>query len=155
MQDKSDIVLLTSILSSVRLFDGMRREEILRLLNLMRKSTHQEGHYIFREGDFGATLYVLASGEAEVQKSAGSRKVTTLATLQPGDTFGEVALVRDHVRTASVYAREQCLVLAMETSSLQNLPEIAAKLYLNISRLLADRLVNANEMLFDYQNNRD
>lgn len=149
MQPNYDIVLLSKILSSVRLFDGMRREEVLRLLQLMSKSTYQAGHYIFREGDMGGTLYVVASGILEVRKNAGKNKVVTLAILQPGDTFGEVALVRDRIRSASVYACEQCTVLGMETKSIWAVPELAAKLYLNISRLLADRLVIANEMLFD------
>lgn len=46
---------------------------------------------------------------------------------------------------------QQCTVLTMETCSLWELPEVAVKLYLNISRLLADRLVIANEMLFDFR----
>lgn len=154
MKENNEFVVLTKVLSSVRLFDDMRREEILTLLNLMTKATYQAGHYIFREEDMGATLYVLASGTVEVQKKGAQNKIVTLATLQAGDTFGEVALVRDHVRKASVLALEQCLVLAMETKSIWGFPQIAAKLYLNISRVLADRLVIANEMLFDAKTKR-
>lgn len=148
MQANNDILLLAKILPNICLFDNMRRDDILRILNLMSKSTYQTGHYIFREGDKGATLYVLASGTAEVRKSTGHNKMATLAVLQPGDTFGEIALVRDHTRTASVYACEPCMVLGMETNSLWQVPELAAKLYLNVARLLADRLVIANELLF-------
>lgn len=148
MQANDDILLLAKILPNICLFDNMRRDDIVRILNLMSKSTYQPGHYIFREGDKGATLYVLASGSAEVRKSVGRNKMATLAVLNPGDTFGEIALVRDHTRTASVYVCEPCMVLGMETNSLWQVPELAAKLYLNVARLLADRLVIANELLF-------
>lgn len=151
MQDDNDLLLLSSVLSKVHLFDDMNRKEVLSLLNIMCKSTYQAGHYVFREGDLGTTLYVLASGVAEVRKIATNNKMATLATLHPGDTFGEIALLRDRVRTASVYAREPCVVLSMEPANMEQMPEIAAKLFLNIARLLADRLIIANELLFDYR----
>ena len=147
MSTNNDAIVLSQLLSKVCLFDNMRREEVLCLLKLMNKLTFQAGHYVFRENDMGAALYILAAGTVEVRKHAGQNKSLVLATLSPGATFGEIGLVRDHKRTASVYAREACMVLTMEARSLLDMPEISSKLYMNLSRLLADRLVNANEML--------
>lgn len=150
MTTNNDAQILTQVLSKVSLFDNMRREEKLSLLKLMNKMTFQKGHYIFREDDMGTALYILASGTVEVRKQAGPSKSITLATLSPGATFGEIGLVRDHRRTASVYACEECMILITEASSLLNVPDISSKLYKNLCRLLADRLVNANEIILSH-----
>lgn len=144
-------ILLSKVLSGVRLLDGLSRDEMSRLLGLMNHASYAAGHYIFREGDLGSTLFILVSGCAEVRKATGTSKEMPLAQLQPGDSFGEIALVRNYVRSASVLACQRCTVLTIDASRISEYPEIAVKLYLNIAHVLADRLVVANEMLFHFK----
>ena len=71
-------------------------EQLARRLEL---STVPAGGVVFRQGDLGDTYYVVESGEAEV---VGDGRV--IASLEPGQAFGEIALLRNVPRTATVRA---------------------------------------------------
>jgi CRP-like cAMP-binding protein len=64
----------------------------------------EPGEYVFRQGDRGDGIYMVLSGTAEVR--AGDADETLLATLGPGEFFGEMALLGDGVRNASVRCAE-------------------------------------------------
>jgi CRP-like cAMP-binding protein len=64
---------------------------------------------VVREGEPGNLFYLVASGELNV--SAGGRYIRTI---QPGDGFGEIALLRDGIRTATVTARTEARLFTLE-----------------------------------------
>jgi CRP-like cAMP-binding protein len=71
--------------------------------DLARHLEHAEfgaGQTIFRQGDHGDRFYVIANGEADVTSDG-----RLIRTLTPGEGFGEIALLRDTTRTATVSAR--------------------------------------------------
>jgi CRP-like cAMP-binding protein len=87
-------------LSSVRLLAELPGTRLTQLATRMRREELAPGTPVVREGEPGDRFYVLLSGMAQVvQRTLGQRRV-----LQPGDTFGEVALAMDMPRTASVHA---------------------------------------------------
>ena len=77
-------------------------------------------------------------------KGAMSRNPVEIARLAPGDSFGEMSLIDRKPRSASIRAISNCTVLKLRSDALINRPRLAAKLLLNISRLLATRLRNSN-----------
>jgi CRP-like cAMP-binding protein len=70
------------------------------LASRLRRRTIAAGALLFEQGDPGNAFYVIATGEAEV---VGNGAV--VRTLQSGESFGEIALIRDVPRTATVRAR--------------------------------------------------
>lgn len=152
--------LLLKLIQQVGLLHGMTRADVLNLLYIAQRVIHPAGDYIFREGDdSGQSLYILIMGKADVLikskiapgKSAEAHAAerlavdsmweeTVLATLTPGETFGEMALVDSGARSASVKAVDQCVCLKVLAPKLATQPDIAAKLYLNIAGLLSKRL---------------
>ncbi|MGD0131709.1 MAG: FAD-dependent oxidoreductase [Bryobacteraceae bacterium] len=70
----------------------------------------EAGDIVFQQGDLGDSVYVIEDGECDVlQEKAGSQKL--LATLKPGDYFGEMALLSDQSRNATIQARTAMNVL--------------------------------------------
>jgi CRP-like cAMP-binding protein len=86
-------------LAAVRLFERFNKADLRSLLEVSKVVQHHAGHTIITEGDQGAGLQLIVSGEANVTR--GGR---TVATLGPGDFFGELALIDGEPRTASVVA---------------------------------------------------
>jgi CRP/FNR family cyclic AMP-dependent transcriptional regulator len=96
------------IFGSVPLFRGLEEQELKAIASLSKEMSFREGEAIVKEGDAGLGFYVILEGEALVK-----RRNKTLAKLQRGSFFGEMALLDDQPRSADVVATEptKCLVL--------------------------------------------
>ena len=86
-------------LAHVPLFAGVRRKELDRLAKVMRERTFAEGEEVTVEGHSGVGFFVIEHGNATV-----SLKGEIIRTLAPGDHFGEVALIDEGPRSASITA---------------------------------------------------
>lgn len=72
------------------------------------------GEYVFRQGDQGDRIYVLKHGEVEVVREDPEKGETVIARLQEGDYFGEMALLSDAPRSASIRAAGEVTTLSIE-----------------------------------------
>ncbi|MBW1735079.1 MAG: cyclic nucleotide-binding domain-containing protein [Deltaproteobacteria bacterium] len=133
------------ILSRVALFSLMKKRDLRRVAKLAKHHSYGKGETIVREGARDGRLFVVISGEVEVVKSLGSGNEKTLRVLREGNYFGEMALVYDHIRTASVVAREDTEVLCLYQwnirDEIKKYPSIAIELLQTLGR----RLVAAEE----------
>lgn len=99
----------TDLLAGVPLFSGFDRKHLERLARDFSERTFPAGTTVVREGDeHGMGFFVVADGEAVV--SVGGEEV---ARLHRGQSFGEVALLSDRVRTATVTAETELRTLVM------------------------------------------
>ncbi len=101
------------ILNKVPIFAGLDRKHLKRLSNLMVPRTYKSGETIVKEKDQPAGFFVVASGQVEVVRGAAGDKPQVLATLGPGEFFGEMALFEAQARSATVRALEDMECLAM------------------------------------------
>jgi CRP-like cAMP-binding protein len=101
------------VLNRVPIFAGLDRKHLKRLSNLMVSRSFKAGNAIVEEKDRPAGFFVIASGTVEVVRGASGDKPQSLATLGPGDFFGEMALFEGQARSATVRAVEDtdCLVM--------------------------------------------
>src|SRR5258705_1458853 len=79
----------------------------------IRHEHFEAGEVIFQEGGHGDWLYIVVDGQVEVLKRVPGQGDATLRRLGPGDCFGEIALLGDHVRTATTRSLTAVNVLAV------------------------------------------
>lgn len=105
----------------------------------------QRGERIITTGTVGTELFIVLSGLVEVRLSGRDE---TLAVLDVGQVFGEIAFIADSQRTADVVAVSEARILVLSQTYLRKLmkaaPDLASKLLLNLSRVLCERLVTSN-----------
>ena len=137
-------------LATVSLFSHLEEEELQRLANQSRYCSFKFGDVIIREGERDDRLFVLISGKVNVFKSYGTKKEKRLRTLEPPAYFGEIALIDDLVRTATVVALRDTKTLCLDKLNLEReierSPTIAKKLLQMLNRrllALEKTLVNA------------
>jgi len=107
-------------LKKIPLFAGLSEEDFNRLCEMSAEVKLPAGELLFEEGAPGSKAFVVESGQLEVLKGSLGRNVL-LAVRGPGEIIGEVALLDEAPRMASVKARTDSLLLAIEKDSLDEL----------------------------------
>lgn len=139
--------LLTKLADRVKVFHGMTANELSELLSQAEKCSHDPDAVIVKEGNLGNYMYVIIYGEAVVSKRGVNDEDVELARLTAADSFGEMALLDQELRSATVKALTPCTLVRINDVALAKKPEIAAKFYRNMARQLSERLRSANELL--------
>lgn len=102
-----------SFLNRVSLFQGLKKRQLEQLARKFVTREYSAGQAIVTQGREGEGLFVIEYGKAEAVRERADGDRVVLNILGPTDFFGEIALLDDGVRTASVVATEttRCLVL--------------------------------------------
>jgi CRP/FNR family cyclic AMP-dependent transcriptional regulator len=133
---------VAALLAGVELFHGLGRKELERLERVVRRRRYEAGETIVREGESGIAFYVLASGSAQVTQRGPDGAERAVRTLAPGDGFGEMALLAERPRTASITSLEpvECLVLHRMDflDQMRQNPEIAIRMLETLSQRLLE-----------------
>jgi len=114
-------------LKATPLFEGLNRKERHALAPRADEVDLEEGRAIVREGEWAYEFFAIESGTAEVRRGE-----QLLAELGPGDYFGEMGLVEDTRRNATVIATSPVTVIVMTAQAFRQtareLPEVARKI---------------------------
>jgi CRP-like cAMP-binding protein len=125
------------LLGRVPLFEDLSPRELEMIAESMKHRTFSAGHTIAKEGQKGVGFFVIADGKANV--SVGGEPVGALG---PGDYFGEIALLADSERTATVTAETDLECYGMTSWDFRPLveahSEIAWKLLQAVARKISD-----------------
>lgn len=109
----------------------------------VRREHYEPGEVIFEEGGHGDWLYIVVEGQVEVLKQVDGRGPVALRRLGPGDCFGEIALLGDHLRTATTRSLTAVDLLAMDREAFQALFSTFPPLRDFFTRLIAERMAPA------------
>jgi CRP-like cAMP-binding protein len=135
----------------VPLFEGLTPVEIQQLLKITEDVAARAGQLIVEQGSPGDGFYVIGAGKFEVLKTGEREEV--LARLEELSSFGEMSLVTDDVRSASVSCIESGRLKRFPKARFQQLLDQgsipAFKVVRNMCRMLARRLKATDERLVD------
>lgn len=139
-------------LMNLALFMEFTRGEMETLIDLADPTLFRAGAVVVRQDETGDALYIVISGEVQVTHRRDGRDIL-LATLGPGDFFGELALVDDGPRSATVTAMQESLMLKVPQGVLRALagvyPNAAFKLLMTIAKVLVSRMRKGNARYID------
>jgi len=111
----------------------------MNLIGLFEKSDHLERYSandaIFVEGTPGDLMYVIVTGQVEVQLRG-----RTVHTAVAGEIFGEMALIDDSARSASAIAKTDCVLAPIDETLFLHTVDRMPSFALHVMRVLADRL---------------
>lgn len=130
-----------STLAHVDLFAGLDKKELRHIANSCQERKFSAGTVLMQQGDTGAGLFVLISGKVRITQTTGAQSESEdLGTAGPGDVLGEMSLLDDLPRSATVTALEDTTALLLPIwefrTSLRSSPEIAVKLLAALSHRL-------------------
>jgi CRP-like cAMP-binding protein len=127
-------------LSRVSIFSQMKESDLLRIADRTRRRLYREGEVIIKEGDSDGRLFIIVTGRVEVIKGLGEKNERHLRSLGPQSYFGEMALIDDLVRSASVVAKEETHVLSLEQWNLRREIEKYPTISLELLQMLSRRI---------------
>src|SRR5947207_14182444 len=103
----------TAVLKAVPLFTSFPEDQLRMLTTMVTRRSAARSTTIMAGGDATDSLYIVLSGRLKVMMSDSDGKEVILSILGPGEFFGEMGLIDDEPRSASVVSIEPCELLAI------------------------------------------
>lgn len=143
MKDHTEMV---SCLKNIELFKGLQEQELLKVADKLTEKTYPPNAVILREGASGDTMFFIKEGLVEVKKREPSLGLNlTVTTLGKGECFGEMALLNEAPRSATVLvAAQPTVVLSLEKADFHELLVKYPSIPLSLNKVLAARIEEMN-----------
>ena len=127
------------VLASIPMFAGMDRSRLKLLSFASERYQYGQGEVVFKQGDVGDKAYVIIEGEAEVilETEEGQKKLVTMAK---NDLFGELALLCEAPRTATIEAGSNLQVMSIDKDIFFTLMAEDPQMSIRVTRSVAERL---------------
>jgi len=134
-----EITARAGALASLPLFAGFNADEIATVAHRCTEREHPKDEVLWHAGDPGDEFVVVVSGELSVWRGADDSEV--VARVGPGECLGEIALLLDEPRSATVSCSRPCRLLVLAGADFQELLRGDARALTYVSQLLARRVV--------------
>lgn len=140
-----------ALLRQTAIFADLDDAELGKVSDICREQTYQPGETVFKEGDPGNRLFLIAQGEVRISRQIPGSGEEALAVLKTGACFGEMAVFDRSERSTDAISNGGCTLATISRSELEMLldfePDVAVKVLRAMVRLLALRLRATNDNL--------
>jgi CRP-like cAMP-binding protein len=130
---------IISALQKVPIFAGLNQRQLQSVAKLSYERQYKAGEVIVKQGEQGIGMFLIVAGKAEAVRERADGSKATVNTFAAGDFFGELALLDDGVRTASVVTTEDSECLGLPRWDFQTLLKNDAEMTLSILLEVARR----------------
>lgn len=142
-------------LKKVPVFKNLSEKDFSELEKMMHQRNYASGEFIFKNKAPGEGMYIIMRGSIKITIGTNEGNENTLAELNKGEFFGELALFDDEPRSANAIALDDCILLGLFTPDLMILqernPVLGHKIMFNLGGLLGERLRKTNHLLIKEQ----
>ncbi|HEX5363446.1 MAG TPA: cyclic nucleotide-binding domain-containing protein [Gallionella sp.] len=145
--------LLLRFISEVELFRNIDLDDVAALLRQSTRIDVARDELVFEEGDQGYSMYIVTRGVFEVYRSVAGQHVH-IARITPGEHFGEIALLSNRPRSASVRATLPSTVIRLSKNALLSEQRAAVQLFRNMALLMAQRLLSVEDEIILHKTGR-
>ena len=139
----------TDVLRQVWLFSGLDEDQLEAVSSFTFQKSFAPGELIVKEGRTGNGLYAIISGNVEAVKALGTEQERTVNQLGSGEVFGEMALLGEWPRTASVRAVDEVECLGIDRWVFLTQLERHPKVGIRLLQILAQKLRDNNARLLE------
>ena len=133
----------------VQLFSGLDQSEMTEIAAAARNLRKGRGEFVYMPGDRADSVYVLKKGRIKLSVLSESGKEIAIDIIQPGEIFGEFALIDELVRTNMTQALDDATILVFNKRDFVNLLKNQSTLSLNYIRMVGDRRRRMEKKLSD------
>ena len=126
----------------IPLFSRLSKKQLAEIAKLMTTIDVEAGRELMHQGEPGQELCIVVDGEADVVRDG-----TVIATRGPGAFLGEIALLLDRPRTASVIAKTDMTIEVLDRREFKRLLELQPAFYEPLLEAVAQRLAEQDDLL--------
>jgi CRP-like cAMP-binding protein len=146
-------------LKKTRLFSNVRTCELKAIAAIIDERRFRSGYEIVKENDIGDSLYIIREGRVRIAQRIKEGEYVDLAELAVGECFGDMAVIDEEVRSASVFAIKECILLCITRDNLMDViieyPHIAIELLKVFVRRLRAANIRIKDLSDAYPGGRD
>ncbi|MDH5643108.1 MAG: cyclic nucleotide-binding domain-containing protein [Gemmatimonadota bacterium] len=140
-----------NLLKQTQIFADLEEDELKLVAEICKENTFKFGQTIFKEGEKGNRLYIIAQGAVRISRNVPGSGEEALTVLKPGAVFGEMAVLDRSERSTDAIANVDSVLYTISRPDLEMLldfhRELAYKVLWSIVKLLCERLRITNDNL--------
>jgi len=146
-QGEGGAVAVGSTLRNIPLFSSISIDDLSSLSRRFTRRHYRKGEIIFHKGDFGSTFHIINIGGVKLSIPSEGGEDVFLTDLEPGDFFGELALLDDRPRSATATARDSTETLALEREDFLGFIKLYPDVAVGMLAVLAQRIRTLDSQL--------
>jgi CRP-like cAMP-binding protein len=148
-----------TLLKKVPIFSDLTPKELAEVEKIVHQRKYKKNETIIHDGDPGLGMYIIAKGSVEILEEDEKAGKRTLAKLSDGSFFGDMALLDEDPRSASVIASVDSDIMGFFRPDFLDLiyrkPKLGIKVLLALARVIGERLRHSNELLTKIKEKKD
>jgi CRP-like cAMP-binding protein len=148
-----------TLLKKVPIFSDLTPKELAEVEKIVHQRKYKKNETIIHDGDPGLGMYIIAKGSVEILEEDEKGDKRSLAKLTDGSFFGDMALLDEDPRSASVIASVDSDIMGFFRPDFLDLiyrkPKLGIKVLLALARVIGERLRHSNELLTKIKEKKD